>query len=151
MREINKIIIHCSDSPDSNTKVNAKTIDLWHRSRGWSGIGYHFVVLKSGIVEKGRDLKRFGAHTKGHNKDSIGIVWIGRNDFNLEQKKSMQELVEKLWKDFGKIPVYGHRDFTNLKTCPNFNVKKWMETWKKTKKTNIFKKLINLIRKLIKK
>ena len=41
MREIKKIIIHCSDSEFGD----AALIDKWHKERGWTGIGYHYVIL----------------------------------------------------------------------------------------------------------
>ena len=40
VREIKKVIIHCSDS-DFGT---ASVIDGWHKERGWDGIGYHYVI-----------------------------------------------------------------------------------------------------------
>ena len=43
MREIDKIIVHCSATPEGRD-VSAATIDDWHKQRGWSGIGYHYVV-----------------------------------------------------------------------------------------------------------
>ena len=69
-RKINKIIIHCSATPPS-MDVDANTVDEWHKQRGWSGIGYHFFVKRDGQIELGRPLEKSGAHTKGHNKNSI--------------------------------------------------------------------------------
>ena len=42
MRDIKRIILHCSDSPDENDKVDAKMIKTWHKERGWKDIGYHY-------------------------------------------------------------------------------------------------------------
>lgn len=71
MREL---IIHCSDSKYAKHGVEA--IRQWHIERGWSDIGYHFVIERNGALKKGRDLDRVGAHTLGHNKD-IGLCLCG--------------------------------------------------------------------------
>ena len=42
MAKLTNIIIHCSDSDFGD----AQTIDLWHKQRGWKGIGYHYVIVE---------------------------------------------------------------------------------------------------------
>ena len=78
-----------------------------------------------------RPINQAGAHCKGHNHDSIGICLIGGRDndnknwgFTSKQFESLQTLIDGLRMSFGLIPVYGHREFTRLKTCPCFNVNK---------------------------
>lgn len=44
---------------------------------GWIDIGYHFVVLPDGGIQKGRSTKLDGAHAKGRNKDSYGVCMVG--------------------------------------------------------------------------
>jgi len=131
MREIKKIIVHCSMSSFGD----AELINKWHLERGWRGIGYHFVILNGcrelgryrlkddGVIEKGRDIEIVGAHCKGHNKDSIGICLIGNYHFSLAQFKALVELIKKLKAEYGDLEVYGHRDFCKYKTCPNFEVR----------------------------
>lgn len=136
MRKINKIIIHVSDSPDKLRGIGAADIKRWHtdeppKGNGWSDIGYHYVIKRNGIVEDGRPIDRAGAHTKGHNADSIGICWVGRNKFTDEQKKSMIELVNELMDEYELTPneVKGHKEFFSGKTCPNLDmdeVRGWM-------------------------
>ncbi len=120
MRDINKIIVHCSDTPDDRD-VTATDIRAWHLDRGWRDIGYHYVIRRSGAVELGRPLEDAGAHVRGHNKDSIGVCLVGREDFSDEQWRTLRILVNGLYREFG-APVFGHNDFTASKTCPNFNV-----------------------------
>ena len=76
MREIDKIIVHCSATQEGKD-ISAATIDAWHKKRGWSGIGYHYVVGLNGNIEYGRSVYSTGAHVKGHNTGSIGICYIG--------------------------------------------------------------------------
>ena len=42
MRNIDKLIIHCSATRECDDSVNASVIDRWHKDRGWKGCGYHF-------------------------------------------------------------------------------------------------------------
>ena len=57
MREINKIIIHCSATVEG-VNVSAATIKRWHvQGRGWSDIGYHYVIGLDGAIEYGRPIK----------------------------------------------------------------------------------------------
>ena len=39
----NKIIIHCSATP-RGVDYSAADIDKWHRQRGFSKVGYHYVI-----------------------------------------------------------------------------------------------------------
>ena len=121
MREIKKLIVHCSGTPD-NREVTVDEIRQWHLKRGWSDIGYHYLVCRDGTIRPGRRATRIGAHCKGQNKDSIGVCLIGRDTFTNKQLDSLQKLYDIL-KNIFEIQIYGHKDFTNKKTCPNFNVK----------------------------
>lgn len=128
MRWINKIIVHCSDSPFGRND-KAKDIDLWHKAKGWSGIGYHFVIDLDGTIEKGRDVRKIGAHCLTQNNHSIGVCYIGGRDRDGKyadtrtpaQRESMAKLLRELVQEY-KSPVYGHRDFAN-KPCPCFDAK----------------------------
>ena len=73
-RTITGIVIHHSASGPFTT---ARDIDEWHTGRGWNGIGYHYVVGADCQVYEGRDINIDGAHTKGHNENTIGICVIG--------------------------------------------------------------------------
>lgn len=118
MRKITKHIIHCSDSRFGD----AALIDKWHKARGFKKIGYHFVILPNGKIEKGRELEEVGAHTKGVNKDSIGTCLIGVDKFTEEQFIALRMLHEKLCSFFAGLRAYPHSTFNAAKSCPNFNV-----------------------------
>ena len=121
MREINRIIVHCSDTPDDR-QVSVDEIRSWHKERGWSDIGYHYVIHQNGKIENGRPVAKKGAHCSGENHDSIGICLIGRNDFTKEQFASLNNFYQTMLNIYGNIAIFGHRDFTDKKTCPNFMV-----------------------------
>jgi N-acetylmuramoyl-L-alanine amidase len=131
MRKINEIIVHCSATP-AGKPYTVEDIDKWHRQRGFDGIGYHFVVYLDGSVHKGRSLEKVGAHCLGHNKNSIGVCYVGGltadgkmvNDTRtLAQKLSLQRLLAELKAQFPDAEIHGHRDFA-AKACPSFDATK---------------------------
>jgi len=128
MREIKKLVIHCSDTQDS-IDIGAREIRDWHMNdNGWSDIGYHYVIRRNGTVENGRKPEIKGAHVRNHNSDSIGICWIGRNDIDDKQLKSLQVLVKALCFKYGldiTEDVYGHYELDSKKTCPNLDMNKF--------------------------
>jgi N-acetylmuramoyl-L-alanine amidase len=57
-------------------------IDEWHLKRWRSGLGYHFLIgnghgIPDGYPAIGRPMKYQGAHVRGHNHDSVGILIVG--------------------------------------------------------------------------
>lgn len=129
MRKIDKIIIHCSATPEGKFFTVAD-IDRWHRDRGWQGIGYHYVIYLDGSTHKGRPEETIGAHCSGQNAHSIGICYIGGLDASGKakdtrtpaQKKALHELVSDLKTRYPAATVHGHNEFAN-KDCPCFDVK----------------------------
>lgn len=124
VRNITEIIIHTAATPNGKP-FHAHDIDAWHRERGWSEIGYHWVIAIDGAIEAGRHPDRIGAHAEGHNKNSYGICMIGNDRFTRPQWDSLGLLVRKLNGEYPEARIIGHNDVTNKKTCPNFDVKKW--------------------------
>lgn len=129
MRKIDKIIIHCSDTPEERDD-RAADIRRWHKARGFNDIGYHYVVDLDGTIEPGRDVTIAGAHAEGHNANSIGICYIGGADTDMkpkdtrteEQKTALRLLLKYLVQKYPGAKIYGHRDFAN-KSCPSFDAK----------------------------
>lgn len=130
---IKYLVVHCSASPP-NVYVDAAVIDRWHRQRGFFKIGYHYVIKRDGVVEKGREEEEVGAHVQGHNTGSIGICLAGgvdkknnpENNFTSDQFNALTVLLEDLLKRYPKAEILGHRDFPGVKkACPSFDVKQW--------------------------
>lgn len=126
MREIKKIIIHCSDTESGD----AAAIKKFHMApppegRGWDDIGYHWVIDLDGKIEPGRPEPEEGAHCEGHNFDSIGICMIGEKNFTVVQLESLQVLVRNKMDQYhlNENDVYGHYEFDTAiaqgKSCPN--------------------------------
>ncbi len=130
MRDINKIILHCSATREGQD-ISTETIRGWHvNERGWSDIGYHYVILLDGTVDKARPVERQGAHVRGKNKGSIGVCYIGGCDADMNpkdtrneaQKKSLEELISYLMDSYEDATLHGHNEFSS-KACPSFDVK----------------------------
>lgn len=130
MREINKIIIHCSATPEGREHTVAD-ITSWHKARGFATIGYHYVIYLDGTIHEGRPEEQMGAHTTGQNQNSIGICYIGGTDAKGnpkdtrtdKQKVALIALVKELKERYPKASVHGHCEFA-AKACPSFDVKK---------------------------
>ena len=150
MRYVDELIVHCSATrPDwmknSSGLDKVKEIRRWHvEERGWSDIGYHFIIDRDGIVYEGRPVSRIGAHTKGYNKASIGVCLIGghgggaddqfEEHFTEAQRVSLIKLRREL---LGKHPITktsGHNKYAP-KACPCFRVSKFNFEDKKPVKT----------------
>jgi len=127
-RTVNKVFIHCTANDDVSL-VGKKLVDKcteWHRARGWSTIGYHFIIDKLGNIMVGRDIERTPAAQQGHNTGTIAICVHGL-DKKLFTKDAMNALIA-LCKQIndayaGKISFHGHAEVSS-KTCPVFDYKK---------------------------
>lgn len=130
MRDIDKIIIHCSATVEGRD-FTAKDIRIWHIRRGFDTIGYGYVICLDGTIEVGRPEERVGAHCKGQNKNSIGICYVGGLDCEgnpkdtrtPKQKESLYKLIFELLKKYNLTidDVYAHNFFNKYKQCPCFS------------------------------
>lgn len=148
--KIDAIVIHCSASR-AGVDLRAADIDKMHKERGFSGIGYHFVVDLDGRVEIGRPLPQDGAHCntpglsgQSYNKHSIGICYVGGLDRDGNpadtrtpaQRVALDDLVHDLIQRYPIVEVIGHRDASPdkngngkiecnewIKQCPCFDAK----------------------------
>lgn len=130
MRIINEIIIHCSATPEGKD-YTVEQIRQWHKQRGFSDIGYHYVIYRDGSIHSGRPIERIGAHCLKHNAHSIGVCYIGgvakdgktpKDTRTDAQKESLIKLIKELKVKYPKATVHGHREYAN-KACPCFDAK----------------------------
>ena len=117
-----KAIIHCSDSPQGRGDT-AETIHQWHLANGWDGIGYHYVILEDGTIQKGRPEYWKGSHARGYN-EAIGICLIGEDTFQHAQMIALEKMIKA--KRWSGSEVVGHYVVNKNKSCPNFNVEQFL-------------------------
>lgn len=129
-RTINEIIIHCSATPEGKD-FTTEDIKRWHIERGFSDIGYHYVIYRDGSVNLGRDVNISGAHCTNHNSRSIGVCYIGgcekdgktpKDTRTAQQKTALVNLLKELRRMYPNAKIYGHRNFSS-KACPSFDAK----------------------------
>lgn len=127
-RSITEIIVHCTATPEGR-EVSVSEIRQWHKQRGFSDIGYHYVIHLDGSIEDGRDVDLIGAHCTGHNTHSIGVVYVGGMDKQNNQPKDTRTNAQKaalmsvlidLKHLYPDARICGHRDFA-AKACPSFD------------------------------
>ncbi len=124
------ISIHHTEGAASDPARQLRSIQSYHRSRGWCDIGYHFLIDASGTIYEGRPVELLGAHVGGHNTGNLGISFIGC--YSDEDCTSVTPLREEALEQAGRLvgtlsslfeitpssaTVSGHRDQTST-TCP---------------------------------
>lgn len=127
-RIIKELIVHCTATPEGKD-FTVYDIRNWHLAQGWSDIGYHYVIYRDGTIVAGRNESKVGAHTSGHNSNSIGISYVGGLDATgknpkdtrtPQQKESLIKLLKELKVKYPEATIHGHRDFAP-KACPSFD------------------------------
>ena len=131
---ISAIVLHYSATyPDQD--ITAADIDKMHRARGWAGIGYHYFIRRSGMVERGRAETELGAHVAGQNTGKIGICCaggieratgpnVGVDNRTTAQKAATVALIRELLTRYPSAKVVGHRDL-GATQCPGFDAARW--------------------------
>lgn len=129
-RNINQIIVHCTASYEGQEMTVEQIRRMHIKERGWSDIGYHYVVYLGGTIHNGRDVNIAGAHCTGHNTYTIGVVYVGglakngkaKDTRTPAQKEGLLKLLTALKKLYPKATIHGHREYAN-KACPCFDAK----------------------------
>ena len=146
MRNINKIVLHCEATPEGE-EFSDESVNLSHKQRKFTPyikdgktyyIGYHYIIHLDGSVHACRPEEVIGCHASGHNKNSIGISYVGgcppRSDKNWMKKGKdtrtpqqrfalLLKLLKELKAKYPQAKIIGHRDVAN-KACPSFDAKK---------------------------
>ncbi len=142
MRNINSVVVHCTATrPDwmkgRSTSDKVEEIRRWHvEDRGWSDIGYHWLIDRDGTVAEGRPVSRAGAHARGYNRHSIGVSLLGghggtmddqfEENFTEAQEEALVHLLKQLKRKYPIQRILGHNEVAN-KACPTFDVPEWVQ------------------------
>jgi N-acetylmuramoyl-L-alanine amidase len=145
-RDITEVVVHWT-AHFLNQDIGAEEIHSQHKTDGWSGIGYHYVIRKDGTIERGRPLQKRGAHAKanGHNKYSIGVAFVGGytvnsnsglanppygvESINSEQVKALRRFMSTFYKVWPGGQAWGHNDTDpQRKPDPGFSVPQFVRS-----------------------
>ncbi|MBI4423939.1 MAG: N-acetylmuramoyl-L-alanine amidase [Elusimicrobia bacterium] len=103
--------------------------ELHQDGRGWSDIGYHFVIDGAGRIFEGRPATRSGAHVRGANAGNLGVCLMGNyhppydHALTPAQRDALRRLGRWLRDAYGLTPdsYLGHRDYSRT-DCPGDGV-----------------------------
>lgn len=133
MRTITLIIVHCTANK-AGSALRMADIDRYHRSLGWLGCGYHYVIPTDGTIEAGRPEEMIGAHCRYRNRHSIGVAYVGGlacdgktpcDTRTAAQKAALRKLLGDLHRRYPKALIVGHSDLEPKKPCcPGFDAAK---------------------------
>jgi N-acetyl-anhydromuramyl-L-alanine amidase AmpD len=117
LKRVDFFVVHHTVSPPDTT---IEQVDSWHKSKGWIGAGYHFLIKGDGSIERGRPENMQGAHTIGYNDRSLGIALAG--DFSKTppteaQITSLTGLLLELRQKYHKATIAAHRHLQATE-CP---------------------------------
>ena len=127
MRTVSSIIVHHTATPQTWT---LEKIRAFHKTK-WSEIGYHYVIERDPLLLRvGRRSDRAGAHCKGANRNSLGIVIVGNFEEETLDRQTLgfaAQAVADLCVSYGltSSDVYGHNHApggTTATVCPGFSM-----------------------------
>lgn len=140
------IVIHCTATRKGQYQ-DVASITRMHKARGFSTIGYHYLIGLKGEKWKGRSPDTsIGAGVAGQNSNTLHVSYVGGLDAHgkakdtrtAAQMKSMKDLTGDLLIKFSKARVLGHRDLSPdkdhdgvvepnewVKECPCFSARTW--------------------------
>ncbi|CAL8105813.1 unnamed protein product [Calicophoron daubneyi] len=131
------IIHHTATSTCSgdHCKTVMKGIQNFHMdTRGWSDIGYNFLVGADGVVYEGRGWGVLGTHARGWNNVSYGFSVVGNFMTNTPTQAALsaiRAMIEQAVKRGYLTQTYnvlGHRDVGNT-SCPGDAFYEIIKTW----------------------
>lgn len=144
------IVLHCTATL-AGQPYNANAIREMHKRRGFSDIGYGFLIGLDGEEWEGRKpLQATGAHVRGFNDRTLGVAYVGglrasdampTDTRTPKQIKTMIDLLKRLIKVYPNAVILGHRDlspdldgdgviepFEFIKICPCFDAGSWAKS-----------------------
>lgn len=131
MRDIKYIVLHCTATSQDATVENIKK--YWKERLKWKSVGYHYIIDKHGVINQLADDSKMVNGVRGYNSVSLHISYIGGKDADDRthlQKEAQRVLVKMLKNKYPDAIIQGHRDFDGVKkSCPNFDVKKWLKSF----------------------
>ncbi|MEM7261858.1 MAG: peptidoglycan recognition family protein [Planctomycetota bacterium] len=127
-------VVDFSDPGRTSKRIEA--IRRYHReTQGWSDIGYHYVVDRSGAVWEARGIGFRGAHagSPALNHNNLGVLILGNFDeqpLPPEQRDGLEEHLARWLDQYGldrsHVQLHSHVKET---ACPGEAVRSWFDEW----------------------
>jgi len=122
---IKALIVH--HTATTETLTAQRLYDMHVRDRGWSHIGYHYLVEWPGEVRYCRPVHRMGAHARGHNRGTLALAIAGDNtvpgrEWTPRQIQAGQRVIDAFQLLYPGLPVLGHREVADT-LCPGVDLK----------------------------
>lgn len=144
------IVIHCTATL-AHQPFNVVAIRAMHKARGFSDIGYGFLIGLNGETWEGRKpIDAVGAHVQGFNATTLGVSYVGGlrssdavpiDTRTPSQIEALTALCHKLIKKYPNAVILGHRDLSPdldhdgvvephewMKQCPCFDAGPWAKS-----------------------
>lgn len=129
------LVVHYSAASKDQTVRSIQNYQM--DVRGWSDIGYNFLVDHLGRLYEGRQgtWLAIGAHVAGHNTENIGVCAIGTDaDITDAQKHAIRWLYDEACRRADKTLVRRYHNLyannpkpgDNVTSCPGDNLRTWV-------------------------
>lgn len=121
-----EFFVHHTDGPTTQT---IRSIQDFHMGpqRGWSDVGYNFLVRDDGTIYEGRGWLVVGAHCPDHNRTGISASYIGKNAPTEAALRSIRWLYDEACRRAGrKLRKLGHGDRFATE-CPGPKLQAWVD------------------------
>ncbi|XP_064484496.1 peptidoglycan-recognition protein SC2-like [Ornithodoros turicata] len=132
------VFIHHTTGAGCNSKASCSRLvrgyQSFHMGKGWSDIGYNFLIGGDGRVYTGRSWGVVGAHTVGYNSNGVAFSFIGDYSGRAPDAKMLNTAKKLLACGVSKghisknYSLHGHRD-ANPTSCPGNRLYNIIKTW----------------------
>jgi hypothetical protein len=134
-----EIAVHHTVSPNrtwtaAQEREHLRQLEAGHIARGFSTIGYSWLVFPSGRCYVGRGMKGLPAGQEGQNTGTWAIAMVG--DFRtatptVECRREVRRIVQLLRDDHGANHLGGHGEFPGQGTeCPGGKASEFVRKWR---------------------
>lgn len=110
-----------------------RELEDMHLNRGFTGIGYHFVLFPSGRLYEGRPVWAIPAAQEGANSGSVAIAFVGNyevDETTRAQRLRVRVALASLRVRRGIRRLGGHQEAPGQSTaCPGKNILKYLDRW----------------------
>lgn len=146
------IIIHHT----AGVKDTFKSVKVYHISKGWGDIGYHYFIDRDGIEHVGREEDEVGTHciADGMNFKSIGICLSGNFETEKPTEKQLATMNNILYRvqgtyDIPDTNILYHGQVKGASTlCCGKHLITYLDNRKRTIIIRLALKVIELLKKL---